>query len=297
MQNLNELKQKIDPVYLENLDSLNHYSIFHTEKDYQILILRGFSLINDDIVFNSRGFFISDKREVFEYIDNQLVKNELGLEAIDQILTPIYQKNEAIIDEFIKEVDQLEDSLYERKTSRIFMDNWFDLKKDLSRIERYYSRNQIVLQNLYKYFAQVDIFPNSAFQDLLSNIGFMMHNLGTQSSRLDALYSYHGSLKNDKLNNNLYTLTVLSAVFLPLNLVVGFFGMNTENLFFKDNPHGTQYVLFILLGAFLLAFIGIPFVKILDKYFLRFLLGKSHIYKKVAKKIDKIEDILKMDAQ
>jgi magnesium transporter len=175
------------------------------------------------------------------------------------------------------------------------MDNWFDLKKDLARIERYYNRAINVLNSFQKYFSNYESFPQAGFQDLMSNISYVLHHVGNQTSKLDALHNYYSSLKSDKLNNNLYTLTVISAVFLPLNLVVGFFGMNTENLFFKDSPHGTQYVLMILVGTFLLAFIGIPFVKFLDRYLLRFLLGKSHIYKKVSGKIDKIEEILKMD--
>lgn len=290
-----ELLKKVDPTYLENLGTANHFSVFHTDHDYQILIIRGFSIGEEELSFTSRGFFISENSKVFEYIDGQLVENTSGLAKIDDILDEIYLKNQSIIDEYILEIDRLEDGLYDRKTSRIFMDNWFDLKKDLSRIERYYNRTHIVLQQMYKYYANVEIFPNSGFQDLLQEVGYAVHHIGTQAARLEALYSYYTSLKNDKLNNNLYTLTVLSAIFLPLNLVVGFFGMNTENLFFKDNASGTQYVLMILVGVFLLSFIGIPVVKLLDKYFLRFLLGKSHLYKKVANKIDKIEDILKMN--
>lgn len=293
--NSSELLKRVDPIYLENLETANHFSVFHAEEDYQILILRGFSINKDELVFHSRGFLITDKKKVCEYVDRELQQCTLGIDKIDDLLEPIYQKNSQIIDEFILEIDRLEDSLFERNTSRIFMDNWFDLKKDLSRIERYYNRNQIVLQQFYKYYSSLDGFPNSGFQDLLQDVGYVLHNVGTQSARLEALYSYYGSLKNDKLNNNLYTLTVLSAIFLPLNLIVGFFGMNTENLFFKDNPHGTQYVLSILVGAFLLSFIGIPVIKLVDKYFLRFILGKSHIYRTVSNKVDKIEDILKMD--
>jgi Mg2+ and Co2+ transporter CorA len=290
-----EIFKKIDPVYLENLDTINHFSTFNIEDNYQILILRGFSINADELSFHSRGFFINENRDLFEYIDNKLEKYDLGLGRIHEMISPIYKRNQQIIDGLILEIDKLEDGLYDRNTSRIFMDNWFDLKKDFSRIERYYSRNQIVLQSFFKYYDKEDIFPSAHFQELIQDVSYVLHNLGTQASRLDALYNYHGSLKNDKLNNNIYALTVLSAVFLPLNLIVGFFGMNTENLFFKDNPHGTQYVLLILFGAFLLAFIGIPFIKLVDKYFLRFLLGKSHVYKTVTKKVEKIENILNMD--
>lgn len=100
--NLDELKIKIDLVYLENLDTESHFSIFSAEKDYQILIIRGFSVNGDDLIFNSQGFFINNDKEVFEYIDKNFVKNELGFSKIDEILEPLYIKNEKIIEDILK---------------------------------------------------------------------------------------------------------------------------------------------------------------------------------------------------
>jgi magnesium transporter len=292
--NTKHLLDSIDPAHLDNLDTDNHYTLFDAEDNYQILIIRGINISSDELKFYSRRFFINENK-LFEYTDHKLNSLDCSIDNILKILSPIFDQNQKIIEEFAKEIDRLEDSLFDRSTSRIFMDNWFDLKKDLARIERYYNRAINVLNSFQKYFSNDESFPQAGFQDLMSNISYVLHHVGNQTSKLDALHNYYSSLKSDKLNNNLYTLTVISAVFLPLNLVVGFFGMNTENLFFKDSPHGTQYVLMILVGTFLLAFIGIPFVKFLDRYLLRFLLGKSHIYKKVSGKIDKIEEILKMD--
>lgn len=290
----NELLKKIDTTYLENLNAKNHFSLFVGTDKYQILIIRGITIADEELAFETKNYVIDNEKNIYEYSDGTLKALGIGLKNVDELLEAILVRNESIIDLYTKEIDQLEDSLYERKTSRIFMDNWFDLKKDLARIERYYARSIHVINNFYKFFQKEESFPHAGFQDFMSDISYSQHNVGNQTSKLDALYTYYGSIKNDKLNNNLYTLTVLSAIFLPLNLIVGFFGMNTENLFFKDNPHGTQNVALILGGTFVLAFLGIPVVKILDKYILRFLLGKSHIYKKVTGKIDKIEEILKM---
>ena len=289
-----ELLPLIDPTHLENLNTPNHFSLFISGSEYQILIIRGIAFIEEELSFETKNYLIDSEKRILEYSKGELSYIGKNLDKIDEVLEEILAKNEKIIDEFIKEIDRLEDSLYERKTSRIFMDNWFDLKKDLARIERYYTRSIHVINTFYKFNQKDETFPHAGFQDFMSDLGYSQHNVGNNMSKLDALYTYYGSIKNDKLNNNLYTLTVLSAIFLPLNLIVGFFGMNTENLFFKDNPHGTQNVFLILAGTFILAFLGIPVVKLIDKYFLKFLLGRSHIYKKVTSKIDKIEEILKI---
>jgi magnesium transporter len=47
------------------------------------------------------------------------------------------------------------------------------------------------------------------------------------------------------MNRNIYYLTILSGIFLPLTLVTGFFGMNTGGLPFTESPNGTLYVIVI----------------------------------------------------
>ena len=43
-----------------------------------------------------------------------------------------------------------------------------------------------------------------------------------------------------------FILTIISAIFLPLNLVVGFFGMNTSGLPFTEGNNGTLSVIVTL---------------------------------------------------
>ena len=294
---ITDLLKEINPHYLADLKSGDHYSMFIHEQNYKILILRGLAITDDGLSYTSRGLVIHQDQEVFYYDreEENLIKSEVGFSNLIDIVTPIYKKNDSIINEYVQEIDKLEDSLFERKASRIFMDIWFDLKKDLSRVERHFLRNQGVLTEFYKLNKKHENFQETAFRDLIEQVGMNQHNVNNQISRLDALYNYYGSIKNDKLNQNLYTLTVLSAIFLPLNLIVGFFGMNTENLFFKDNPFGTQYVLSIIVGSLALSLFGIPLIRFIDHHFLQFFLGRYDIYKKIGKKVEKIESILKME--
>lgn len=55
------------------------------------------------------------------------------------------------------------------------------------------------------------------------------------------------AIKNEKMNQSLYFLSILSAIFLPLNLIVGFFGINTNDLFLA--------MLNMQLGMFLLLYV------------------------------------------
>jgi Mg2+ and Co2+ transporter CorA len=58
----------------------------------------------------------------------------------------------------------------------------------------------------------------------------------------------HFSAQSNRTNDIMRTLTVLTAIFLPLNLVTGFFGMNFEGLPLIHSPTG-----FWVTFAFMLA--------------------------------------------
>ena len=58
----------------------------------------------------------------------------------------------------------------------------------------------------------------------------------------------------EQSNRQLYTLSVLTALFLPPTFITGFFGVNTKGLPLADNPHGTLIVLLLSLGSAVLAY-------------------------------------------
>lgn len=72
------------------------------------------------------------------------------------------------------------------------------------------------------------------------------------ASRIEDIYQYVQGIKNDKINKNIYLLTILSAIFLPLNLITGFFGMNTTGLYLGELKNGTNIVSTIIILTFLL---------------------------------------------
>ena len=58
----------------------------------------------------------------------------------------------------------------------------------------------------------------------------------------------------EQSNRQLYTLSVLTALFLPPTFITGFFGVNTKGLPLADNEHGTLIVLLLSLGSAVLAY-------------------------------------------
>ena len=60
--------------------------------------------------------------------------------------------------------------------------------------------------------------------------------------RIEDIYQFIQGLKNDKISRNIYILTIISSLLMPLNFITSFFGMNTTGLFLSGSAHGTFIV-------------------------------------------------------
>jgi magnesium transporter len=97
--------------------------------------------------------------------------------------------------------------------------------------------------------------------DLHEHLERTLSSAKLQLSKLDYLYNFHHAQTNERMNHLIYILTIISAIFLPLNLVVGFFGMNTSGLPFSDGASGTNSVAIFMIYLSVIMFGVIYFVK------------------------------------
>ncbi len=293
--NWEELKTKLDGKTYELVKDVfqteGHQSVFHDLGENFYFITRFLKIDKDEISMSSVGYLYLQKRlYLYQKESESFVHFTEDLENFFDVLEEIYDSNQTILNFYIGEIDKQEDVLYERAPTAAFMDNWFDLKKDLSRIDRYYARQLLAFKDMVKWMHKHQVIFEPYALSFVHDIQFSLSNAQGGLSRLDNLHHYYSSIKNDKLNRNIYLLTILSGIFLPLNLIVGFFGMNTEGLLFKENPHGTMYVVYILSSILLLSMVGTNIFRVLDRVILRRILGETSFYKRLENRIGKIED-------
>jgi magnesium transporter len=289
---------KLDNIIEQNLAEVNEmlfapdpYSAYEDYTDFQILLLRRITFVNEILNFKSE-FFILKNKSVF-YFDratNEFVELNKSHLTLVQQLEMYYKDNQKAINAYTVRVEKLEELLFQRKLPTVFMDMWFDLKKTLSKLENYYYRNGIVYHEFLKTsVAHFDQYKDE-FKDIEDGIQFHSSNINTLKSRLDGVHHYYDSIKSDRLNKTLLLLTIISGIFLPLNLIVGFFGMNTTGLYFSDHLSGTDHVVLLLGTVMLLCILGIPAIRFLDQFILRRLLGDSRIYKNISNRIGELTE-------
>lgn len=291
IKSFEEITALLDKLHVSDIQNSEHSSYLFKTETYALLIIRFFELDDDGLQGISTPYLIIDSAI---YMYNRAKHHFIQMDTHTSLITSIEKRlrqSEWLVKRYIEETDKLEDGLYTRKIPSIFLDVWFDLKKDLTRVERILDRADEVLQEYMLYYEKEENFPKESLINILEHIGRYERLASLNATKLDTLYSYYNSLKNDKINNNIYALTILSGVFLPLNLVVGFFGMNTENLFFSGNPEGTLNVVNILIFMFISLLVLFPLARALEHFVLQKILGKFSLYNKLITKIKKITTI------
>ena len=84
-------------------------------------------------------------------------------------------------------------------------------------------------------------------RDVLEHIERVLAHVRRLESSAETAVQMHFSAQSHRTNDIMRTLTVLTAVFLPLNLVTGFFGMNFEGLPLIHSARGFWIVFFVML--------------------------------------------------
>ena len=131
------------------------------------------------------------------------------------------------------------------------MHQWLALKLDILRVERILLRAAGAIDAFMERYKDVVGFPMNHYFDIHEHLDRTMRSAMLLLSKLDYLYSFYNAKSNEKMNRTLYILTIISAIFLPLNLVVGFFGMNTSGLPFTQATSGTYYAMSIMTTLFI----------------------------------------------
>ena len=67
-------------------------------------------------------------------------------------------------------------------------------------------------------------------RDVLEHVERVLSHVRRLESSAESVVQMHFSALGHRTNNIMRTLTVLTAIFLPLNLITGIFGMNFEGL-------------------------------------------------------------------
>ncbi len=249
----------LDNLILEDIENPEHPSDFESGSDYAVLILRlpehqaeGELEVRSFAFLTRKGICYSynrDKRE-FELLGNFDDLHRILDEKTDNLIRDIRQ--------YHVEIDRLEESLYDEHAPRNFMERWITYKKEVSLINRLMFHATLSFELFVHYGKRSNDFDDLAYADILEHMSRVRDLAKSAMDKLDNLHDFYRAKVDERMNRNMYWLTIISAIFLPLTLVTGFFGMNTGGLPYTSDSNGTLKVIFISLlleALFLIIFL------------------------------------------
>ncbi len=250
----------LDPLLLEDIQNPEHPSDFIARDSFVILVLRLPELKDNIVYVVSYAFVIQEDRAyIYERQENRL--KELGsLVEMNEFLDSKTDDLIKEIKQYHYEIDELEESLYEAKLDTHFMQKWLVYKKDISLIYRLLFQAELSFELFISHHKRKksSSFEELAYADIYEHFKRIQDLAQVAIDKLNSFYDFYRAKVDEKMNKNVYYLTLLSGIFLPLTLITGFFGMNTGGLLWLNDPYGTWKaigVAFVLEIIFFLPFL------------------------------------------
>lgn len=228
-------------------DSRNpsHPSFYDGTQDYEMLIFRGLSPAGQQRDFKTRPavFFLLDQllvtirpedsvsvAEIKPRLLNKSVRiprRPAGL--MHQLMTIMVDRYLALREPLIQRYDDWRHDLLDPKNP---FEDWMailNFTSDLRKLERLCDEQIQALKAWQEETAtEFDDHLAVRYHDLVEHIQRVMKFATDLKNDAEALVQLHFSAVAHRTNDIMRVLTVLSAIFLPLSLVAGIFGMNFE---------------------------------------------------------------------
>jgi len=246
---MSPIYEKLDPFHLLDVKNPLHPSIFIDTPEYNMLILALPAYVENEIVINPCSFVFNDTEYYYYDISDDRFVSCGSMEQIYEIINAKTTLVMDMMEEFHDAIDCVEDMLYNNKAFKTFNSYWLTNKKKLSKI----SRLLIVAIDAVEDFLEVCVKDDSPlavhFKDIYEHLERTDRSATYALEQLANLYSFYDSRNSERMNSIMYFLTILSGVFLPLSLIVGYLGMNTHGLPLVDNEYGTWIATGMLLSC------------------------------------------------
>jgi magnesium transporter len=227
------------------MNSLNPRGLESFETDtieLDIFLGRNFMVTHHDT-----SFLAIDRSRDSSHRDERYLRNGpdyLLYKIIDDLVAEYWP----VIEHVDSEIDDIEDHVFDNPTPQL-LERLFAMKRLLLAMRRILSPQREVLNRLARDdFAVVEHKDRVLFRDIYDHV-VRLHDLneglrdlvgGTMDSYLSVI--------NNRMNEIMKTLTIITTIFIPITFVTGFFGMNFFQPAGQLEPWTTRTIFAIAMG-------------------------------------------------
>jgi len=241
-----------------------HPAAFDTVKDYDLLIIRALAEFDIDSVSqqtNQACFLISkrllvtiaDNHQLFTAIQNKIQISGARMQySLDDFLYYILKQ---MIDAFMVLRKTISSQLLMWQKLLLAESGRFNQWQKLLTFKNHLRwlnllmEEQVVALDEWEEDIAAEITDSMAvrIRDLQDHTNRVLKMASRADREIDALIQLHYTMLSKKTSDIMRVLTVISAIFLPLTLITGFFGMNFNNLPFVETHAGSHLIVLTML--------------------------------------------------
>ena len=168
------------------------------------------------------------------------------------------------VEEYIyKEIGQFENTI-NNNPKKLHLSQLLKWRKDILRIRKSITPVNDILHTIMRNDVQFFEKENKVYlRDLTDHLLRVLDNLDTHKESVNSLIELYHAQANNKMNEVMKTLTIMSSIFIPLSFIAGVYGMNFDNM---PELHTKMGYFLTLLGMAIVAIILLVYFKF-KKYF------------------------------
>lgn len=158
-----------------------------------------------------------------------------------------------VLEEITEKLENLEEQIFKSNRSNP-VEELYLLKRELTLMRKYIIPLREVLTVIMRGDSPlIKSTTHIYFRDLQDHVLQAIDSIDSQRELLTGLIDIHYSTLSTRMNSIMKTLTIYTAIFMPLTLIAGIYGMNFDVMPELRNPHGYYYTL----GGMLVVTIGL----------------------------------------
>jgi magnesium transporter len=216
-------------------------------------------LIGDQYLIVMSEHAVPFRQRLFkDFIDNP--------EHMKHVSYMLYYLMKDIVDSYLEVVDHLSDEfldlekqVFVHPLKREIGHKVYRWKSRIHKLRQYVEAEEFVIQRMgHDNFEFANEESGFYFKDLLSSFSRVTAAFDSYKENLKGILDLQMSLKSDHMNRIMKTLTLVTAVFVPLTFIAGLYGMNFEYIPELRWRYGYFYVLTL---CFVLAVIIMSYFK------------------------------------
>jgi magnesium transporter len=246
---------KIDVFKNEAIISLFPIQDDYTQAKITILIGENYVITKED---ENIDLLVQLKQLFLEHPEHML--------SSGKILYHIFDKVSAVdlkmVDRIADQIQNLEREVFDRPFANKIARSIHRWKSSLHELRQTIEAQDKVMTTITrKELRFVDEDTALYFKDLNNSYARVVTALDTFKESLNSIFNLQMTLKSDHANSIMKTLTLVSAIFLPMTFIAGLYGMNFERMPELKWYYGYIYALLLMFGigsgiAFLFRFKG-----------------------------------------